>query len=85
MNEVFKGSGRPQRHMGSTKVASLFNEQDIFLLLEVCSSFSLGLFEVWKRNGRQASKIKGACLLFPFFELFFFFLFHFIYFLIHNR
>jgi len=79
VKEVFKGARSPQQHMGSTEVASLFIEQDIFLLLEVGSSFSLGLFEVWKRNGRQASKMKGACLLIPFFELFFFFLFFFIF------
>jgi len=72
MKEVFKGARSPQQHMGSTEVASLFIEQDIFLLLEVGSSFSLGLFEVWKRNGRQASKMKGGCLLFHFSELFFF-------------
>jgi len=72
VKEVFKGARSPQQHMGSTEVASLFIEQDIFLLLEVGSSFSLGLFEVWKRNGRQASKMKGGCLLFNFSELFFF-------------
>jgi len=33
VKEVFKGARSPQRHMGSTEVASLFIEQDIFLLL----------------------------------------------------
>jgi hypothetical protein len=71
--EVHNNTWAPQRLLRYS-----LNKTFSFFFLEVGSS-SLGLFEVWKRNGRQASKMKGACLLIPFFELFFFFLFFFIF------
>jgi hypothetical protein len=83
VNEVFKGAGTPQWHMGSLEVASLFCEHDSVGLQKVASSSSLMLvtsssslvlllFEVGM--GDKLQKETCSLSLFRFFFLNFFFL-----------
>jgi hypothetical protein len=94
VNEVFKGAGTPQRHMGSPEVASLFSEHDIVGLQKVASSSSLMLvasssslvlllFEVEMGDKLQKETCSLSFFLSFFFNCFFFsFFFYFFLFTI---